>query len=140
MAVSVVCMMLVLFEIVCGIDLRENLYIIHFLIGFGAAVFAGNVIYDRIKYPQNRKSSTSPKAVLILVTGVMADVIAFYVRDTSSGLLFSLLGMLLYIIYTGVRMVFQYVRQEKQFAEQKMILAENERQLAEKEQKERQTL
>lgn len=131
--VSVVCIILLLFQIVGGRDLRENLYIIHFLIGLGAAVFVGNMIYDRIKYPQKHKGSTSPKAALILVAGVVADVIAFYVRDTSSGLLFSLLGMLIYIIYTGVRMVFQYVRQEKQFAEQKMILAENERQLAEKE-------
>lgn len=63
----------------------------------------------------------------------MADVIAFYVRDTSSGLLFSLLSMLIYIIYMGVRRVFHYVRQEKQFAEQERILAEDERQLAEKE-------
>ena len=50
--------------------------------------------------------------ILPVLAGVMADVIAFYVRDTSSGLLFSLLSMLIYIIYMGVRRVFHYVRQE----------------------------
>lgn len=39
--------------------------------------------------------------ILPVLAGVMADVIAFYVRDTSSGLLFSLLSMLIYIIYMG---------------------------------------
>ena len=57
--------------------------------------------------------------ILPVLAGVMADVIAFYVRDTSSGLLFSLLSMLIYIIYMGVRRVFRYVRQEKQLRNRK---------------------
>ena len=32
---------------------------------------------------------------------VVADVVAFYVRGTSSGLLFLLLAMLIYILLTG---------------------------------------
>lgn len=132
-AAAVVCIVQLLFQIVGTVDLRENFTIIHLMIGFAVAVFVGNVIYDRIKYPKSQYSSVSPGLSLILVAGVVADVIAFYVRGTSSGLLFSLLGMLIYIILTGVKMMFHYIRQQKQLAEQERVLAENERQLAEKE-------
>lgn len=132
-AAAAVCNVQLLFQIFGGVDLRENFYIIHLVIGFGVIVFVGNVIYDRIKYPQSQYGSVSPKVSLILVAGVVADVVAFYVRGTSSGLLFTLLTMLIYIIFTGAKMVFHHIRQEKQLAEQERILAENERQLAEKE-------
>lgn len=132
-AAAVVCIVQLLFQIFGGVDLRENFYIIHLVIGFGVIVFVGNVIYDRIKYPQSQYGSVSPKVSLILVAGVVADVVAFYVRGTSSGLLFTLLAMLIYIIFIGANMVFHHIRQEKQLAEQERILAENERQLAEKE-------
>ena len=132
-AVAVVCIVQLLFQIVGTVDLRENFTIIHLMIGFAVAVFVGNVIYDRIKYPQNQYGGITPGLSLILVVGVVADVIAFYVRGTSSGLLFSLLGMLIYIMLTGTKMMFHYIRQQKQLAEQERVLAENERQLAEKE-------
>ena len=132
-AAAEVCIVQLLFQIVGTVDLRENFTIIHLMIGFAVAVFVGNVIYDRIKYPQNQYGGITPGLSLILVVGVVADVIAFYVRGTSSGLLFSLLCMLIYIILTGVKMMFHYIRQQKQLAEQERVLAENERQLAEKE-------
>lgn len=132
-AAAVVCIVQLLFQIFGGVDLRENFYIIHLVIGFGVVVFVGNVIYDRIKYSQNQKGSSSSRTALILVAGVVADVVAFYMKGTSSGLLFSLMAMLIYIIITGGKMVLHYIRQEKQFAEQERMLAEDERQLAEKE-------
>ena len=130
-AAAAVCIVQLLFQIIGGVDLRENFYIIHLVIGFGIVVFVGNVIYDRVKHPQNQKGNVSPRSALILVVGVVADVAAFYVRGTSSGLLFSLLAMLIYIIFTGVNMMFHYIEQEKQLAEKNRILAENERQLTE---------
>ena len=130
-AAAVICIVQLLFQIIGGVDLRENFYIVHLVIGFGAVLFVGNVIYDRVKYPKNQKGNVSSKFALILVAGVVADVAAFYVRGTSSGLLFSLLAMLIYIILTGVKMMFNYIRQEKQLAEQERILAEKERQLTE---------
>ena len=130
-AAAAVCIVQLLFQIIGGVDLRENFYIIHLMIGFGIVVFVGNVIYDRVKHPQNQKGNVSPRSALILVVGAVADVAVFYVRGTSSGLLFSLLAMLIYIIFTGVNMMFHYIEQEKQLAEKNRILAENERQLTE---------
>lgn len=130
-AVALVCVVQLLLQIFGGVDLRENIYITHLMIVAGSIVLVGNVVYDRVKYPQNQNGTLTRKAPLILVVGVLADIVAFYVRGTSSGLLFSLMAMLIYIIITGVNMMFHYIEQEKQLAEKNRILAENERQLTE---------
>ena len=49
----------------------------------------------------------------------------------SSGLLFSLLAMLLYVLFIGIKMLLRYVERERQLAEMDSILAEQERQLTE---------
>lgn len=128
---ALVCMMQLLLQIFGGVDLRENIYITHVIIAAGSIVFAGNVVYDRVKYPQNQNDTITKKAPLILVVGVLADIVAFYVKGSSSGLLFSLMGILIYIMIMGMSMMFHYVEQEKQLAEKNRMLAENERQLTE---------
>lgn len=128
---SVICIVLLLLQMFGGVDLRENFLIIHTTIGVGAVIIIGNVIYDRLKYPQNQENVLNKKSSLILVVGVLADIVAFYVKGNSSGLLFSLLAMLLYILLTGVKMMLRYVEQEKELAEKDRILAEQERQLTE---------
>lgn len=130
-AAALVCMMQLLLQIFGGVDLRENIYITHVIIAVGSIVFAGNVVYDRVKYPQNQNDTITQKAPLILVVGVLADIVAFYVKGSSSGLLFSLMGILIYIMIMGMSMMFHYIEQEKQLAEKNRMLAENERQLTE---------
>ena len=130
-AAASVCIVQLLFQIFSGVDLRETMYITHLMIAVGSIVLVGNVVYDRVKYPQNQNDTITKRSPLILVVGVLADIVAFYVRGTSSGLLFSLMAMLIYIMITGVNMMFHYIEQEKQLAEKNRILAENERQLTE---------
>lgn len=130
-AAALVCIVQVLLQTSGGFDLRETLYVTHLMIGAGSIVLIGNVIYDRVKYPKKQDDAIIKKSPLILVTGILADIIAFYVRGTSSGLLFSLLAMLIYIMITGINMMFRYVEQEKQLAKKNRMLAEKERQLTE---------
>ena len=126
------CIIQLLLQIFAGVDLRENIYITHVIIAVGAIVLVGNVVYDRLKYPRKRDNPITKKAPFILVVGVLMDIAAFYVRGTSSGLLFSLMAVLIYINIMGTDMMFRYVvEQERQLAEKNRILAENERQLAE---------
>ena len=132
-ATASVCIVQTLLQVFGEMDLRESLSVTHLMIAAGSVILVGNVVYDRIKYPQNQQGAVSPKAALILIAGVLADIIAFYVRGTSSGLLFSLLAMLIYILLTGVNMMFRYIEQEKQLAEKERMLAEDEKKLAEKE-------
>lgn len=101
------------------------------MIGLGAAVLAGSVTYDRLKKPNHETGSVIPKAALILAVGVLGDIVTFYMRGTSSGLLFSLLAIILYICVLGVHLVLRPVAREKRLAEMKLQLAEQERQLTE---------
>lgn len=119
-AVAVVCIGQILIQIAGYADFRENIYITHLMIGVGAGILVANVIYEWIKYPNNQKRTVNLKASFVLVVGVLADILAFYVRGTSSGLLFSLLALLIYIIITGVHMMFLYVEQEKELAESRI--------------------
>ena len=119
-AAASVCIVQLLFQIFGGVDMRENIYITHLMIAAGSIVLVGNVVYDRAKYPQNQNSAIAKKSPLILVVGVLADIVAFYVKGTSYGLLFSLMAMLIYSMITGVNMMFHYIEQEKQLAESRI--------------------
>ena len=63
---------------------------------------------------------------------MIADIAAFYIKGNSSGLLFSLLAFLLYIVFTGIATMFNYSEQEMQLAEKDRQLAEQERKLTER--------
>lgn len=128
---SVICIVLVLLQRFGGVDLRENFPVIHITLGVGAVIFLGDAIYDRLKYPGNRENLLSQKEPLILAVGVLADIVAFYVKGNSSSLLFTLIAMLVYCLVIGIKMMRSYFRQEKQLAEQDRILAEQERLLTE---------
>lgn len=133
--VALICLTQLLLQFFGVIDLRNSLFVTHIMIAVGAVIIIGNVIYERVKYPQKRKLLVGNKFPIFCIVGVLADVIAFYVKGNSSGLLFSLLAFLLYIVFMGISTIFNYSEQEMQLAEQNMQLAEKNMQLAEKERK-----
>lgn len=128
---TLVSLIQLLLQIFGLMDIRNCLFVTHILIVVGAGIIIGNVIYDRYKYPNNNQKRMERRLPLICVVGVLADVVAFYIRGTSSGLLFSLLAFLLYIVFSGIAMMYRYSKQEKELAEKDRLLAENERQLTE---------
>ena len=132
-AAALVCIAQLLLQVFGGIDLRQNIQITHLMLVTGALILVGNVVYDWIQSPKIRNESIFRKTPIILVAGVLADNVAFYVRGTSSGLLFSLLAVIAYAVTTGANMLFHYVQQEKQLSEQNQLLARQERQLVENE-------
>ena len=128
---ALLCLLQILLQF-CGIlDLREGLLVTHMVIAVGIVVIAGNVLFERIRYPEQYKMQVGKKLSLILVVGVLADVAAFYIKGNSSGLLFSLLAFLLYIVFLGIATTYNYSDQEIQLAEKDRQLAENERKLTE---------
>lgn len=128
---SVICIVELLLQVFWGVDLREILWVVHTTIAVGAVIVIGNMIYDWLKYPQNPESILNNRASLILVVGVLGDIAAFYGRGNSSGLLFSLLAMLISILVAGIQKMKRYGEQEKRLAEQNRILAQQERELTE---------
>lgn len=126
-----ICFGQLLLQILGVMDLRENLLLTHVVIVVGAVIIIGNVIYEWLKYPESQKNRAGRNLPLICIAGVLADVLTFYVTGTSSGLLFSLLAFLIYIVFSGINRMLLYNEQEKQLAEKDRLLAENERQLTE---------
>ncbi|MGN0507026.1 MAG: sensor histidine kinase [Lachnospiraceae bacterium] len=129
---SLVCLVQLVLQFSGVLDLRETLLATHIVIAVGAVLTIGNVIYERIRYPQRSQISVGKKLPLICVAGVVADVVAFYIKGNSSGLLFSLLAFLLYIVFMGIATMFNYSEQEAQLAEKDRQLAEQERKLTER--------
>lgn len=130
--VELICIIQICLQFFGVADLRDNLRLTHMVILAGVLVIIGNVIFEWCRRPQEHNKMTPSRIPFICIAGVLADVVAYYVRGTSSGLIFSLTSLLLYILYVGVRILFRYSRQEQQLAEKDRQLAEKERQLTEK--------
>lgn len=126
-----VCLVQLLLQFFGVMDIRDNLFVTHIVIAVGATLIVGNIIFERLRYPNREKNFVGTKLSLIFVVGVVADVIAFYIKGNSSGLIFSLLAFVMYIVLMGVSIMFHYTQQEKQLAEKDRQLAEQERQLTE---------
>ncbi len=128
---SGICLIQLLLQLFGGVDLRDTLSVTHIVIAVGIIAAVGNALFIHIKYPQKQKR-VGKKLHLICLAGVMADIIAFYIKGNSSGLLFSLLAFLLYIVSIGIATMFQYGEQEMKLAEKDRQLAEKERKLTER--------
>lgn len=128
---SGICLIQLLLQFFGVVDLRDTLSVTHIVIAVGIIVAVGNALFIHIKYPQKQKR-VGKKLPLICLAGVMADIIAFYIKGNSSGLLFSLLAFLLYIVSVGIATMFQYSEQEMKLAEKDRQLAEKERKLTER--------
>lgn len=131
-AVTGVCLIQLWFQIFGGLDLRETLFVTHIVIAFGIIIMIGCTIYERIKQPHKPEMLGGKKLLFICVLGCIGDIVAFYIKGNSSGLIFSLLAVLTYIVFMGISIMFQYSEQEKQLAEKDRQLAEKERKLTER--------
>ena len=114
-------------------DIREILLITHVAIVIGVALIIGIVIYEKIVYPDKNGATLGNRLLFLCGVGVVADVAAYYIKGNSSGLLFTLLSFLLYIVFMGIATLYHYSEQEIRLAEQERELAEQERRLAEQE-------
>ena len=128
---ALICLIQLLLQIFGVMDLRDGLFITHIVIAVGGIIVIGNVIYERIQYRKKRKIFGGSKLPLICVVGALADAAAFYIKGNSSGLMFSLLAFLFYVVFMGIATIFNYTEQEKQLVEKERQLAENERKLTE---------
>ena len=123
--VALICLGQLLLQIFGVMDLRENLFMTHIVIVIGTFIIIGNVIFERVKYPDKQKTRRGRNLPLICVVGVLADIVAFYIKGTSSGLVFSLSAFLLYIVFSGINMMLKYGEQEKELAEKERKLTES---------------
>lgn len=104
-------------------DLRETLFLIHIFIILSAIILIGYVIYYHRQY--SFKERTMQILVSFCTIGGIIDVCIFYVRGHSSGLIFTLLGFLMYTVLAAFRFVLDYIHQEQKIKEQETELMKN---------------
>lgn len=130
--VASLCLIQLILQFLGVFDIRENLYVTHVAIGVGVILAIGVVIYERIKFPQKAKMPLGNKLPFICFAGVLADVIAFYIKGNSSGLVYSLFAFLFYIVFMGIATMNNYSEKELELAEKERQLAEKDRQLTDR--------
>lgn len=114
-----VCYMVLLVLQLCGIlDLREMLWLVHGFIFVGIMLLSADRITKRKSDKEDGASKSKQVILWILAFGIFLDAAIYYTQRTSSGLLFTLLAFLCYVIYMGLQFIFRYVKQEKVLVEQ----------------------
>lgn len=103
------------------VDIREVLKGIHVMILLGILVVIILEVYERLKIKKRGKN----KLLWVCAAGGVLDIIAYYVKGNSSGLLFSLAAFQIYILCTGIIVIKDHFEREKKISEQEAALAES---------------
>jgi signal transduction histidine kinase len=122
--VSVVAGGVILLQIFNIRDFRECLWVIHVLIGFVVALILGCYIYDMCCKKKEQRKFDIVRMPYICVIGALIDVIVFYIRGTSSSLIFSLMSFLIYIFMRGIQLMIEHMNYRSRMQEQEVKLAE----------------
>lgn len=119
---SAVTIVQIIMQFAAYADLREYMFLNHVIILFGIIMYVGCLIYDRIRNHERVLRRLSTYTSIILIIGVTADIVVFYVTRTSSGLIFSLLAMLMYVFVAGLKLQTRQIDREKQLTEGRIAL------------------
>lgn len=103
-------------------DLREMLKITHLMIAISSLVLIVSSVVSWRGLSQNPPSTKQRSYVWILGVGALLDMVVYYTKGSSSGLLFVLITILCYVFIEGIQMFLSYTKQ-------KQILEEKETQL-----------
>lgn len=114
-------------------DLRESMTATHVSIGTGAVILAILVLKEHREKTYKEEGQIQFRLAFLCVAGILADIISFYIKKNSSGLLFSLLALVVYVMLMGVSTMLAYHKQQLQIARLDRELAEKDRELAQKE-------
>lgn len=121
--ISVFCLVKTVLQIFGIVDIRENLTVVHGVLLINVMVIIGLVVHKKIWCKEKKKRRIGEKISVICAVGVGVDVIAYYMKGNSSGLIFTLFAFLIYIIFSGIIMIMDYKEQEKKLEEQEEELA-----------------
>lgn len=118
-----VCLLQEILQIFGICDLRETLWMSHAMLVLCVLLCGSTLVYNWCTAGWKEISSLGKCACLLCAAGVTCDVAAYYIKGNSSGLLFTLIAFLLFIIISGGVTIFGYVEQEKRLKEQEAELA-----------------
>lgn len=116
-AVMLLCLFQFSLQYFGNVDFRETMFLTHIAIGVGAfCLFAVVICEWKSETREVKKLPLELKLGLVCVAGVVLDVITFYIKGNSSGLLFTLLAFLVYIIWIGIFTMQKYTKQQMELA------------------------
>lgn len=119
LAVAVMASVQIVLQMLGMVDLREMFPLTHGSIVLGALLLIVSSIYYKVK---DRSELGSSHHAWILAAGAIGDLLLYYIRGTSSGLLMILTAVLCFTLLEGVDFLSRYM-------EQRRLLAEKETQL-----------
>lgn len=118
-----ICILQLVLQLTGFWDLREMLKVTHGMIIISAAILLVSSLADWFGRWRKRSPRTEPRSYIwLLGAGALADMLMYYIDESSSKLFFVLLAMLGYVLIEGIQLFFSY-------NEQKLMLEEKETQL-----------
>lgn len=121
----VVTFLQLLLQLLNVVDLRESLLVTHILTFSEALICICLLLYDQIKYHKQNPPKRGIGLFVICVVGAGCDIVAFYVKGNSSGLMFTLMAFVIYVVCVGVLNILEYIEQDRKCKEQETELAKN---------------
>ncbi len=108
-------------------DLRQMLTVSHLTIIASLVLILISLIIQLVK--PNGKRTFNPACLLII--GIGTDLLLFYLRSSSVGLVFTLLSILVFVLIEGAQFIKKYIEQQNKLVESEIKIAHNEAKLAE---------
>lgn len=117
------CMIQILLQLFGIRDLRQGLIVTHITVLLFVIALSSFVVYDCVT--GTRETKNRHGLFFLCIVGAAADVIVYYVKGNSSGLSFTLLAFVLYVVLNGIGTLSGYMKQEALLKEKEKELAEN---------------
>lgn len=114
---------LIILQIMNIADFRETLFITHIMLFISTIVIVLSIILVWFDKQSSWKEKVKKGLFILCALGSIVDIAAFYLKGNSSGIIFTLLGFILYVVITGVMRIMEFSQQEKRIQEQEAELA-----------------
>lgn len=126
-AISVAAVVQLTLQLLGVFDLRQMLFITHLSLFAGILLILVCIVLHNLKTKEKNKRYSM---MFILILGISVDLILYYTGISSSGLIFAITVILLFILFESVRLILGYIDQREKLGENEVKLAQNETKLA----------
>ena len=104
---SVIVMIMIILQLTNLFDLRQTLWISHIIMGIVIIMIVCICIYEKHHNIINKKNKRLHFCFILCILGLSMDVLSFYIKETSEGILYTLIAFLNYIITIGFISIFE---------------------------------
>lgn len=112
MGATIVFLAQMLLQLLGIADLRETLILTHIIFIIGVVILINISIVNWVRHP-NRRWNSSETISWILILGVLGDLLLYYWKGSSFGLLFTMLAFLCFVVCVGTAFVLHAQEQER---------------------------